>query len=115
MHITILLTLVIPPGEAELPVYVRYDTYLHPEPPGPDSSVLFFGPGIFVLRAWWCVEEHISAVPRCVCLVADRLWQTVLRFRVLGLALFGLTLLGLAFLCQSLGVGFLGRLVPLVP
>ena len=36
MHITILLTLSIPPGEAELPVCVRYDAYLHPEPPGPD-------------------------------------------------------------------------------
>ena len=38
MHITILLTLSIPPGEAELPVCVRYDAYLHPEPPGPDSG-----------------------------------------------------------------------------
>ena len=36
MLITILLTLSIPPGEAELPVCVRYDAYLHPEPPGPD-------------------------------------------------------------------------------
>ena len=35
MHIAILLTLSIPPGEAELPVCVRYDAYLHPEPPGP--------------------------------------------------------------------------------
>ena len=36
MHITILLTLSILPGEAELAVCVRYDAYLHPEPPGPD-------------------------------------------------------------------------------
>ena len=36
MHITIVLTLTIPPGEADLPVCVRYDAYLHPEPPGPD-------------------------------------------------------------------------------
>ena len=35
MHITILLTLSIPPGEAELPVCIRYDAQLHPEPPGP--------------------------------------------------------------------------------
>ena len=40
MHITILLTLSIPPWEAELPVCVRYDAYLHPEPPGPDFFML---------------------------------------------------------------------------
>ena len=38
MHITILLTLSIPPGEAELPVCVQYEAYLHPEPPGPDKE-----------------------------------------------------------------------------
>ena len=37
-HITLLLTLSIAPGEAELPVCVRYDAYLHPEPPGPDIN-----------------------------------------------------------------------------
>ena len=42
MHITILLTLSIPPGEAELPVCVRYDTYLHNEPPGPDNPPCSF-------------------------------------------------------------------------
>ena len=36
MHITILLTLSILPGEAKLPVCVRYDAYLHPEPSGWD-------------------------------------------------------------------------------
>ena len=39
MHITILLTPSIPPGEAELPKCVRYDAYLHPEPPGPDNEL----------------------------------------------------------------------------
>ena len=43
MHITILLTLSIPPGEAELPVCVRYDAYLHPEPPGPDLLKVYGG------------------------------------------------------------------------
>ena len=36
MHITILLTLSIPPGEAKIPVYFRWDAQLHPEPPGSD-------------------------------------------------------------------------------
>ena len=42
LHITILLTLSIPPGEAELPVWARYNAYLHPEPPGPDTVIWVF-------------------------------------------------------------------------
>ena len=51
MHITILLTLSIPPGEAELPVCVRYDAHLHPEPPGPDSTVMLLKPKVSELAS----------------------------------------------------------------
>ena len=50
MHITILLTLSIPPGEAELPVCVRYDAYLHPEPPGSDLSTKCLPLGVRALE-----------------------------------------------------------------
>ena len=52
MHITILLTLSIPPGEAELPVCVRYDAHLHPEPPGPDTLVVVAKKNSDILIFW---------------------------------------------------------------
>ena len=41
MHITILLTLSIPSGEAELPIFIRWDAHLHAEPPGSDLNVIY--------------------------------------------------------------------------
>ena len=60
MHITILLTLSIPPGEAELPVCVRYDAYLHPEPPGPDKEEDILSQFLYTTHLYLLVIRNFS-------------------------------------------------------
>ena len=49
------ITVSIPPGEAELPVCVRYDAYLHSEPPRPDRWMYVY---MYVYWSPLCDSVH---------------------------------------------------------